>query len=78
MAGPGEVTARGAMEAGERGGGQPQADSAGVQGVVGDHAAFHKAKVVGEGGLRQVYQPPYSPQSCRAGIGGSSAVGRRA
>jgi hypothetical protein len=34
MAGAGEVTARGAMEAGERGGGQPQADLAGVQGVV--------------------------------------------
>jgi len=27
---------------------QPQADLAGVQGVVGDHAAFHKGKAVGE------------------------------
>jgi hypothetical protein len=62
MAGPVEVTARGAIEAGERGGDQPQADSAGVQGVVGDHAAFHKAKVVGEVGLRRIYQPPYSPE----------------
>jgi transposase len=62
MAGPVEVTARGAIEAGERGGDQPQADSAGVQGVVGDHAASHKAKVVGEVGLRRIYQPPYSPE----------------
>ena len=30
--------------------GQPQADLAGVQGVVGDHAAFPKRKAVGEGG----------------------------
>jgi hypothetical protein len=29
-------------------GGQPQADSAGAQGVVWDHAAFHKGKAVGE------------------------------
>jgi hypothetical protein len=29
---------------------QPQADSAGGQGVVGDHAAFHKGKAAGEGG----------------------------
>jgi hypothetical protein len=43
-------------------GGQPQADSAGVQGVVGDHAVFHKAKVVGEVGLRRIYQPSYSPE----------------
>jgi hypothetical protein len=67
-------------------GGSAQADSAGTQGVEGagvkgvvwDHAAFHKAKVVGEGGLQQVYQPPYSPESCGAGVGGGSAVGRRA
>jgi hypothetical protein len=38
------------MEAGERGGGQPQADLAGVQGVVWDHAAFPKGKAVKEGG----------------------------
>jgi len=35
MADAGDVTARGAMEAGERGGGQPQADLAGGQGVEG-------------------------------------------
>ena len=43
-------------------------DSSGAQGVEGgrgvvwDHAAFHKAKVVGDVGLRRVYQPPYSPE----------------
>jgi len=41
---------------------------AGVKGVVWDHAAFHKAKAVGEVGLRRVYHPPYSPESCGAGI----------
>jgi hypothetical protein len=41
---------------------------AGMKGVVWDHAAFHKAKVVGEVGLRRIYQPPYSPESCGAGI----------
>ena len=46
-------------------------DSSGAQGVVGDHAAFPKAKAVGEG------RPPYSPESCGAGMGGVSAVGRR-
>ena len=50
MAGAVGAAARGAMEAGERDGGQPQADLAGVQGVVGGHAAFHKGKAVGEGG----------------------------
>jgi transposase len=34
----------------------------GGRGVVWDHAAFHKAKVVGEVGLRRIYQPPYSPE----------------
>jgi transposase len=34
----------------------------GGRGVVWDHAAFHKAKAVGEVGLRRVYQPPYSPE----------------
>jgi hypothetical protein len=48
MAGAGDVETRGAIEVGERDGGQPQADSAGVKGVVGDHAAFHKARAVGE------------------------------
>ena len=43
-------------------------DSSGAQGVEGDrgvvwdHAAFHKAKVVGEVGLRRIYQPPYLPE----------------
>jgi hypothetical protein len=50
MAGAVGAAARGAIEAGERGGGRPQADSAVVQGVVWDHAAFPKAKAVGEGG----------------------------
>jgi hypothetical protein len=45
-------------------------DSSGVKGVVWDHGAFHKGKAVGEG------RPPYSPESCGAGIGGGSAVGR--
>jgi transposase len=27
-----------------------------------DHAACHKGKVVGEVGLRRIYQPPYSPE----------------
>jgi hypothetical protein len=40
-----------------------------VKGVVGEHAAFPKAKAVGEVG------PPYSPESCEAGICGGSAVG---
>ena len=51
---------------------QPQADSAGVKGVVWDHAAFPKGKAVEGGG------PPYAPESCRAGICEGSAVGRRA
>jgi hypothetical protein len=56
MAGAVGAAARGAMEAGERDGGQSQADSAGGQGVEGgrgvvwDHAAFPKGKAVGEGG----------------------------
>jgi hypothetical protein len=48
MAGAVDVTARGAIEAGERDGRQPQADLAGVQGLVGDHAAFPKGKAVEE------------------------------
>ncbi len=35
---------------------------AGVKGVVWDHAAFHKAKVVGEVGLRRIHQPSRSPE----------------
>ena len=57
--------------------GQPQADSAGARGVEGgrgvvwDHAAFPKAKAVGEG-------VPYAPESCGAGICRGSTVVRRA
>jgi hypothetical protein len=50
MAGAVGAAARVAVEAGERGGGQPQADLAGVKGVVWDHAAFPKGKAAGEGG----------------------------
>ncbi len=60
--------------------GQPQADSAGgqgveegrVKGVVWDPAAFPKGKAVGEVGLL------YSSDSCGAGICGGSAVGEGA
>jgi hypothetical protein len=38
--------------------GQPQADSAGGQGVVWDHAAFPEGKAVEEVGLRRVYHCP--------------------
>ena len=38
MAGAAGAATRGAFEAGERGGGQPQADSAGAQGVEGDRS----------------------------------------
>jgi hypothetical protein len=41
-----------------------------VKGVIWDPVAFHKGKAVEEG------RPPYSPQSCEAGIGGGSAVDR--
>jgi len=57
MAGVVDVETRGAIEAGERGGGQPQADLAGVQGVVWDHAAFYKGKAVGEGGRPTLLNP---------------------
>jgi hypothetical protein len=75
------AAARGAIEAGERGEGRSRKPiqrvlgawkGAGVKGVVWEHAVFHKGKAVGEG------RPPYSPESCGAGIGGGSAVGRRA
>ncbi len=59
MAGAVGAAASGAMEAGERGGGQLQADSAGAQGVVWGHAAFPKGNAVGGVGPRWVYQPPY-------------------
>jgi transposase len=50
-------------EAGAGGGDSSGAQGVeGVRGVVWDHAAFHKAKVVGEVGLRRIYQPPYSPE----------------
>ena len=45
------AAARGAIEGGKEVVGQPQADLAGVQGVVGDHAAFPKGKAAGEGGV---------------------------
>ena len=38
-------------------GGRLQADSAGTQGVVGDHAAFHKGKAAGEGDLPTLLSP---------------------
>jgi hypothetical protein len=51
-----DVTARGAIEAGERDGGQPQADSAGVQGVEGGKGEMHgigpHGFLQGEGGGR--------------------------
>ncbi len=34
----------------------------GVKGVVWDNAAFHRARAVGEVGLKRIYQPPYSPE----------------
>jgi len=56
-------------EAGTGGGNSSGAQGVeGGRGVVWDHAAFHKAKAVREVGLRRVYQPPYSPESCGAGI----------
>jgi hypothetical protein len=65
MAGAGDVTARGAIEVGERDGGQPQADLAGTQGVEGGKGemrgmgpcAFPKAKAVGEGGRPTLLSP---------------------
>ncbi len=53
MAGAGEVTARGAIEVGERDGGQPQADSAGTQGVEGGRGVvcgFSQGEGGGRGG----------------------------
>ena len=50
-------------EAGAGGGDSSGASGVeGGRGVVWDHAAFHKAKAVGEVGLRRVYQPLYSPE----------------
>jgi hypothetical protein len=57
---------------------QMRADSAGGQGVEGSrgvvwgHAAFPKGKAVGE------VEPPYAPESCKEGICGGSAMGRKA
>jgi hypothetical protein len=45
-----------------------EGDKGEVKGVVWDPAAFHKGKAVGEG------RPPYSSESCGAGIGGGSVV----
>ena len=79
MAGAVGAATRGAFEAGERGGGgQPQADLAGSQGVEGgrgvvwDYAAFFTRRRRWERGA------PYAPESCGAGVCGGSAVGRRA
>ena len=55
MVGLGEAGAGGGNSSGAQG-------VEGRRGVVWDHAAFHKAKVVGEVGLRRTYQPPYSPE----------------
>jgi hypothetical protein len=57
MAGAVGGAARGAIEAGERDGGQPQADLAGAQSVVWGHAAFLKGKAVGEGGRSTLLSP---------------------
>jgi hypothetical protein len=65
---PGSDAGTAVVRLGEAGAGR--GDSSGVKGVVGDHAAFHKGKAVGEGG------PPYSPESYGAGIGGGSGVDR--
>ena len=62
MAGAGDVETRAAVE--------------GSEGDSGSSACDGSA--VGEVGLRRVYQPPYSPEFCGAGICGGSAVGRRA
>jgi hypothetical protein len=76
-----DVTARGAIEAGERRWGFSHKPiqqvlrawkEAGVKGMIWDHAAFPKGKAVGEVG------PPYAPESCGGDICGGSAVGRRA
>jgi len=82
------AAARGAMEAGKRDGGQPQADSAGAQGVEGDRCsgrgrgqvlrAWYGTIRLFTRGRRWERGPPYSPESCGAGIGRGSAVGRRA
>ena len=79
MAGAGDVTARGAMEADERNGGQPQADLAGAQSMEGGRCSGRGMGPCGfsqgEGGGRGA---PYAHESCGAGVGGGSAVGRRA
>jgi hypothetical protein len=80
MAGFVGAAARGAIEAGERDRGQPQADLAGAQGVEGGRGegrgmgpcGFFQGEGGGRGG------PPYAPESYGAGICGGSAVGRRA
>jgi hypothetical protein len=73
------AAARGAIEAGERGGeaaasrfSRESGRGRGQGRCMGPCSFFHKGKAVGEG------RPPYSPESCGAGIGGGSAVGRRA
>ena len=53
----------------EKGGLLEALQAEGIKRGVWDHAAFHQAKAVGEVG------PTYSPESCRAGMGGGLAVG---
>jgi len=68
VVGPGKT---GAGDRNSSGAQSVEGDKGEVKDVVWDPAAFHKAKAVGEG------RPPYSPESCGAGMGGGSAVGRR-
>ena len=50
---------------------------AGVKGVVWDHAAFHKGSRWERWSCGGYINPPYSPESCGAGVCGGSAVGRK-
>jgi hypothetical protein len=77
IAGAVGAAARGAFEAGERGGGaaasrfiRESGRGRGQGHSMGPCSFFHKAKAVGEGA-------PYAPESCGAGVCGGSAVGRR-
>jgi hypothetical protein len=66
-----------AHEAWQKGGLLSALQAEGLRRGIWDHAAFPKGKAVGEVGLEQVYQPPYSSESCGAGIGEGSVVDRR-
>jgi hypothetical protein len=72
MAGAGGAAARGAMEAGERGGGAAASRFSRGAGRGMGPCGFSQ----GEGGGRG--RVLYAPESCRVGICGGSAVGRRA